>query len=304
MGNSRSVMPEPNILTFDIEDWYHANYDGVDLAAHREKGSNFRANMDLLLQLCSDTGCKATFFVLGCIGEEYPEVVKAIAAAGHEVASHGYGHQLAYKQSYEEFHADVIKSAEILQTLTGNKILGYRAPSWSIVASNLHYLEALESLGMKYDASIFPVKTFLYGIPDAPTDIHRPCVNGRELELYEVPMSVLRLCGKNIGFSGGFYFRLFPRWLIKRGIHSLNQQGRSAIVYLHPRELDATERRLSLPPLASFIQYYNVGANRTKLENILRSFRFVSVADRLAEWVDIHDRKEADKRVDRAAIQG
>ena len=157
---------------------------------------------------------------------------------------------------------------------------------------------------MKYDASIFPVKTFLYGIPDAPTDIHRPCVNGRELELYEVPMSVLRLCGKNIGFSGGFYFRLFPRWLIKRGIHSLNQQGRSAIVYLHPRELDATERRLSLPPLASFIQYYNVGANRTKLENILRSFRFVSVADRLAEWVDIHDRKEADKRVDRAAIQG
>ena len=111
MGNSRSVMPEPNILTFDIEDWYHANYDGVDLAAHRGKGSNFRANMDLLLQLCSDTGCKATFFVLGCIGEEYPEVVKAIAAAGHEVASHGYGHQLAYKQSYEEFHADVIKYA-------------------------------------------------------------------------------------------------------------------------------------------------------------------------------------------------
>lgn len=283
MGNSQSTLPESNILTFDIEDWYHANYDGVDLAAHQGKRSNFRANMELLLQLCSDTGCKATFFVLGCIGEGYPDVVKSIARAGHEVASHGYGHQLAYKQSFEEFHDDVKKSTEILQTLTGKKVLGYRAPSWSIVKCNLHYLEALESLGMEYDASIFPVKTFLYGIPDAPTGIHRPCVNGRELALYEVPMSVLKFCGRNIGFSGGFYFRLFPRWLVERGIRSVNAEGRSAIVYLHPRELDPAESRLCLPPLASFIQYYNVAGNRAKLEKIMRSFRFIPVAERLAE---------------------
>ena len=274
---------DKNLLTFDIEDWYHANYDGVDLAGYKGTSSHFRANMDLLLQLCSDTGCKATFFVLGCIGEEYPEVVRDIARAGHEIASHGCAHQLAYKQTVEEFRADVKKSAEILQALTGNKVLGYRAPSWSIVESNLHYLEALESLGMKYDASIFPVKTFLYGIPDAPTEIHRPCVNGRELDLYEVPMSVMKVCGKNIGFSGGFYFRLFPEWLIKRAIRTTNQQGRSAIVYLHPRELDATERRLSLPRLESFIQYYNVGKNRAKLENVLRSFHFTSIAERLGE---------------------
>lgn len=274
---------DKNILTFDIEDWYHANYDGVDFAVHRGKCSNFRANMELLLQLCSDTGCKATFFILGCIGEEYPDVVKSIARAGHEVASHGYGHQLAYKQTFAEFRADVKKSAEILQILTGEKVLGYRAPSWSIVKSNLYYLEALESIGMQYDASIFPVKTFLYGIPTAPTGIHRPCVNGRELELYEVPMSVMRLCGWNIGFSGGFYFRLFPRWLIERGIRSVNAEGRNAIVYLHPREIDSTERRLSLPLLEAFIQYYNVGGNRAKLEGILRSFHFTSIVERLGE---------------------
>ena len=270
-----------NFLTFDIEDWYHANYEGVDLSAYRGRESNFRADVDLLLQCCSEAGCKATFFVLGQIGETYPDVVRAIAEAGHEIASHGYGHQLAYKQTYAEFRADVKKSAEILQTLTGKRIFGYRAPSWSIIEGNRHYLTALEELGLLYDASIFPVKTFLYGIPDAPTEIHRPCVDGRELALYEVPMSVMRAFGRNFGFSGGFYFRLFPSWLIKHGIRSLNRQGRSALVYLHPREIDPTERRLPLPFLESFIQYYNVAGNRAKLADILRSFRFTSIAAQL-----------------------
>ena len=283
MSDSGQLLQARNILTFDIEDWYHANYDGVNLDACRGTASHFRANMELVLRLCEEAGCKATFFVLGCIGEEYPDVVRAIACAGHEVASHGYSHQLAYQQTFDEFRADVEKSIEILQPLSGMKVTGYRAPSWSIIERNYHYLEALESLGMKYDASIFPVKTFLYGIPNAPTSIHRPCVNGRELDLYEVPMSVMNVCGKNVGFSGGFYFRLFPQWLIKRAIRSANKQGNSAIVYLHPRELDAKERRLSLPRLESFIQYYNVGQNQSKLENVLHSFRFTSIAEKLNE---------------------
>ena len=162
-----------NMLTFDIEEWFHANFDGVSLEPAAGRSSNFRSHMDTLLRICRETDCKATFFVLGCIGENYPDVVKAIAREGHDVASHGYGHQLAYKQTFEEFRDDVKKSVDILEHLTGTKVLGYRAPSWSIVESNLHYLEALEELGMKYDASIFPVKTFLYGIPTAPTEIHK-----------------------------------------------------------------------------------------------------------------------------------
>lgn len=282
MGNSPRTLQESNILTFDIEEWYHANFEGVNLASHRGTDSHFRANMELILQLCADTGCKATFFVLGCIGERYPDVVNSIARAGHEVASHGYGHQLAYRQTVDEFRDDVQKSAGILQDIIGTHVVGYRAPSWSIVESNLHYLEVLESLGMKYDASIFPVRTFLYGIPNACTSIHRPCVNGRELDLYEVPMSVVKVCGKNVGFSGGFYFRFFPGWLIKKGIRAVNAQGRSAIVYLHPRELDPAERRLSLPRLESFIQYFNVAGTRSKLEDILRYSRFTSIAERLS----------------------
>ena len=280
-----------NLLTFDIEDWYHANYDSVDLSVARAGESHFRANMDMLLQLCSDAGCKATFFVLGQIGEQHPETVRAIVRAGHEVASHGYGHQLAYKQTYAEFKADVKKSAEILQTLTGEKVWGYRAPSWSIVKRNHHYLEALEELGLHYDASIFPVKTFLYGIPDAPTEIHHPTVNGRQLDLLEVPMSVARIGSRNIGYSGGFYFRLLPTWLIKRVIRSSNAAGRHSIVYLHPRELDPSEQRLKLPLLESFIQYYNGCGTKQKLTEILRSFRFNSIRQRLSDIAAFPDEK-------------
>ena len=286
-GSSQVV----NLLTFDIEDWYHANYDSVDLSVAGAGESHFRANMDMLLQLCSDAGCKATFFVLGQIGEQHPETVRAIVRAGHEVASHGYGHQLAYRQTYAEFKADVKKSAEILQTVTGEKVCGYRAPSWSIVKRNHHYLEALEELGLQYDASIFPVKTFLYGIPDAPIEIHHPTVNGRQLNLLEVPMSVARIGSRNIGYSGGFYFRLLSTWLIKRVIRSGNAAGRHSIVYLHPRELDPSEQRLKLPLLESFIQYYNVGGTKQKLSELLRSFRFVSIRQRLSDVAAFPDEK-------------
>ena len=156
---------------------------------------------------------------------------------------------------------------------------------------NHHYLEALEELGLQYDASIFPVKTFLYGIPDAPIEIHHPTVNGRQLNLLEVPMSVARIGSRNIGYSGGFYFRLLPTWLIKRVIRSGNAAGRHSIVYLHPRELDPSEQRLKLPLLESFIQYYNVGGTKQKLTEILRSFRFISIRQRLSDIAAFPDEK-------------
>ena len=283
MTDRQNIQPVNNILSFDIEEWYHANYASVNLTEYRNKNSHFRANMERLLHLCEEAGCRATFFVLGSIAEEYPEVVRQIIKAGHEVASHGYGHQLAYAQTLAEFKADVQKSIDILQTVTGIKVIGYRAPSWSIIKENLHYLEALEEMGFCYDASIFPVKTFLYGIPDALTEIHHPMINGRQLNLLEIPMSVVRLFGKNVGYSGGFYFRLLPAWLIKKVIRDVNVKGRNSIVYLHPRELDPAEQRLKLPLLEAFIQYNNVGRTQDKLREILRSFRFISIADRLAE---------------------
>ena len=271
-----------NLLTFDTEEWFHANYDNIDPAAYRGKGSRFAAQMDELLQLCSDYHCRATFFVLGCVGEDYPDIVRRIVAAGHDVASHGYGHQLAYRQTLSEFKGDVERAVGILEQVSGKKVLGYRAPSWSIIRENIHYLTVLEELGLRYDASIFPLKTFLYGIPDAPKEIHRPVVNGRELNLYEIPMSVVPLMGRNMGFSGGFYFRFFPGWLIRQWIKQTNRAGRPAILYLHPRELDPLEQKLSLPLKEAFIHYYHVQGNKEKLASMMKHFSFISIADYLA----------------------
>lgn len=270
-----------NLLTFDIEEWFHANYEGMDPGRYRGQGSRFAAQMDEVLQLCSDHKARATFFVLGCIGEDYPEIVRRIIDAGHDVASHGYGHQLAYRQTLPEFKADVARAVGILEDVTGQKVRGYRAPSWSIIRSNYHYLAALEELGLEYDASVFPLQTFLYGIPDAPWEIHHPVVNGRELGLYEVPMSVVGLGGRNMGFSGGFYFRFFPGWLIRRWIEQTNRAGRPAILYLHPRELDPLEQKLALPMKEAFIHYHHVQGNKEKLASMMRRYSFTSIADYL-----------------------
>ncbi len=291
---SGNVIPEKktmkNILTFDIEEWFHANYCGSP-EANQCKDSNFRENMEKLLTLCKKNQCKATFFVLGCIGENYPDIVRKIAEEGHDVASHGYGHELAYKQSIQEFEEDVKKSLGILEDITGKKVLGYRAPSWSIVESNLHYLEVLEKLGIRYDASIFPVKTFLYGIPDAKKHIHRPVVKGRELNLYEVPTSVFNFLGRGVGYSGGFYFRFFPKFFIKRQIRKSNGNSAPSILYLHPREIDANEKRLVLPPKERFIHYYNIQTTFDKLNNITSEYEFTSIRDYLKEGhaVDFSD---------------
>jgi polysaccharide deacetylase family protein (PEP-CTERM system associated) len=273
--------PAANLLTFDTEEWYHANYDDIDPAALRGRGSNFPAQVDEILSMCAADGAKATFFVLGAVAEDHPAVIRAIAAAGHEIASHGYGHELAYRQTLAEFTADVQRSKTILEDVAGAAVRGYRAPSWSIVAANRHYLAALEELGLVYDASIFPVRTFLYGIPDAPTHIHHPVVAGRSLSLWEVPTSVVRLAGRNIGYSGGFYFRLFPGFFIEHAIRRANRRGRPAIVYLHPREIDPGERRLALPVKEAFIHYHGIGGTRAKLAALLRTFSFTSVIDHL-----------------------
>jgi polysaccharide deacetylase family protein (PEP-CTERM system associated) len=266
-----------NLLTFDTEEWYHANYDGIDPAALRGRGSNFPAQVEALLTLCAEAGAKATFFVLGAVAEDHPAVVRAIAAAGHEIASHGYSHALAYRQTMAEFAADVAKAKAAIEDATGVAVRGYRAPSWSIVAANYRYLTALDELGFVYDASIFPVRTFLYGIPDAPTHIHHPVIDGRTLALWEIPTSVVTFAGRNFGYSGGFYFRFFPGLFIEQAIRRTNRRGQPAVVYLHPREIDPGERRLSLPAKESFIHYHGLGGTKAKLAALMDKFTFTSV---------------------------
>lgn len=265
-----------NILTFDIEEYFDQNYPGVNLADLEMKAGNLEEEIRILLALCDKFQAKATFFILGRVAEKYPFLVRSIKSYGHEIASHGYSHQLVYNFSPEEFRADLQKSIDILQQITGEKILGFRAPSWSVTEETEWVYPIMKELGLKYSASVFPIKTFLYGIANAPRFPYN------KEEILEIPVSTVKILGKNIPFSGGVYFRFWPTWFIKKSIESVNKEGKSAILYLHPREIDKNSPRLKLPAKESLIHYFGVTRTLAKLEYILSRFQFNSIKSEYA----------------------
>lgn len=269
-----------NIFTIDTEDWFHANYEDNLFANNKEIISTVEQNTEVYLNLFQEFDAKATFFVLGHVAENHPNLIKKILKSGHEIASHGYGHQLVYKQTSEEFREDIHKSKCILEDIIGTEVKGYRAPSWSITNNSLWALDILIEEGFQYDSSIFPTKNFLYGIPDAPRFINNPVINGVQKDIIEVPPSTLKFI-MNIPFSGGFYFRAAPRWIIKAFTKILNIQSNETIFYLHPREIDAEQPRLNLSKRDAFIHYYGIHSCKSKLKFLLKSFDFTSIDDYL-----------------------
>jgi len=265
-----------NILSFDIEEWYHLNY--ASMKQIRDKFSDVRvvAATEILLNTCAKYNAKATFFFLGEVAERYPELVRRAFEEGHEIASHGYGHKLVYQQSRVEFFDDVKKSIDILQNITGNVIKGYRAPSWSISKRTPWAYEILTELGLMYDASLFPYTTFLYGDSHAMLKPFLMCVKGRNL--YEIPATVLELFGQRVPFGGGFYFRILPYWATRLATYLTNRAGRSVVFYLHPREIDLAQPRLPLPPRDYFISYVNLSGTLHKLEKLLSLAPTISIS--------------------------
>jgi polysaccharide deacetylase family protein (PEP-CTERM system associated) len=256
-----------NILTFDVEDLDAMNFASMD--AHRGKTVESRVaqNMETILALLDRFQAKATMFFLGPVAEKHPALVKRAHAEGHEIASHGYAHELVYRQTPDQFREDVKRSADILRQLTGRPVIGYRAPSWSISRQTPWAYEILADLGFVYDASLFPFKTFLYGDSEAPlTPFAHPC--GSRL-LYEVPATVLTLCGRRIPFGGGFYLRAMP-WLATRlATFITHRRGRAVVFYLHPREIDPHQPRFDLPWRDRIIAYANLGTTLEKLRRVL-----------------------------------
>ena len=205
-----------NAMTVDVEDYFQVSAfdDVVPRDQWTQRESRVVASTDRLLELFADAGVRATFFILGWVATKHPDLVRRIAAAGHEVASHGYGHRLVYDLTRQEFTEDVRRSRDVLAEITGRRILGYRAPSFSVTARSLWALDVLLEEGFVYDASIFPIHHDRYGIPTAPRHFH-----ARELalgKLWECPSSTVRLGGTNLPVGGGGYFRLLPfawtRW--------------------------------------------------------------------------------------------
>ena len=264
-----------NILTIDVEDWF--NVCGVESIGDHTSWARFeprvKENLMRILDIFTEYNVKATFFILGWVAERYPEIIAEIDRRGHEIATHGYAHKLVYEQTAKEFTADLEKSLQILGQITKQKILGFRAASFSITKDALWALPIIAEHGLQYDSSIFPTKRAEGGLPGAkafPYEINLQ--NGKTL--WEFPVSMMNIFKFRLGYSGGGYFRLLPYSLIKKQIQKTNRDNHPALVYLHPREIDPHQPRLNMSWKKSFKYYVNIKHTEEKLKKLLKDFEF------------------------------
>ncbi|MFZ5800484.1 MAG: XrtA system polysaccharide deacetylase [Candidatus Omnitrophota bacterium] len=268
-----------NALTFDVEEYFQvSNFSKAIKRKEWEKiPSRLSVGLNKILGILAEHKVKATFFVLGWAAERHPELIKRIALNGHEIASHGYDHQLIYNQSKEEFTKDLEKSLSIIRAISKEKVLGFRAPSFSIVKKSYWALKILAQHGIRYDASIFPIMHHRYGIEDSYRFPYEIKANGDSI--IEFPCSTTRFLGKNVPFSGGGYLRLLPYAVIKHFIAQLNRRQKPAIVYIHPWELDPGQPRINAGALNHWRHYQGLGTTEPKLRRLLSDFKFTTVKE-------------------------
>ena len=273
-----------NAMSVDVEDYFQVSAfeRAVDRRQWERLESRVCRNTDRLLEIFADADVRGTFFILGWVADRYPELVKRIAAAGHEVASHGYAHRLVYDQTPEEFREDLRRAKAAIEQASGSAVLGYRAPSYSITERSRWALEILAEEGYAYDASVFPIHHDRYGIPDAPRQPHSiQCAAG---PLWEVPGSTIRLGSVNLPIAGGGYFRLLPYQWTRWGIRRLNEVERQpAIFYLHPWEIDPSQPRLPAGRLTALRHYRNLGETAARLQRLLSDFAFAPLSEVLKD---------------------
>lgn len=277
------IDPGINMLSVDVECWHqiiHRKLTGRLIPPSNETVQATRQVLSLLRQ----RKVSATFFVLGYIAEAFPDLVKEIAEDGHEVAAHGHSHIPLSHLNREDARDDMRRSVELLSNLVGRPILGFRAPEFSILRSNLHVLELFSELGLRYDSSIFPIAGPRYGIADFPTGVTRMRL-GRK-SLVEVPPSAVRLLGRGIPVAGGGYFRLLPYRIIRRAVRRVNDDARPAVIYTHPYEIGTVHLRSRPGPgsigraRATGVELkFNLFRNsmHAKLNALLEEFRFSSI---------------------------
>jgi len=259
-----------NILTIDLEDWYQ----GLELTppVWAKCENRVEQSTQKLLAILDESGTKATFFILGYVSEKFPRLVKEIAELGHEIGTHGHGHEFVYKLTPPQFASDLKRSIDSLEQTIGNSVKGYRAPYFSITEKSTWALKILSEHGIEYDSSIFPINNYRYGIPNAPRYPHNIITqNG---SLLEIPVSTIKVFGRNLSLTGGFYLRFFPYCLIKRAIQWINREGHPAVVYLHPWELDPDHPRLNLPLRIKLTHYHSLVNTERKLRALLQDFDF------------------------------
>ncbi|HEV2349328.1 MAG TPA: XrtA system polysaccharide deacetylase [Terriglobia bacterium] len=277
-----------NGMSVDVEDYFHveAFADRIHPDTWSQYPRRVAANTRRVLEIFQESGARATFFVLGLVAEQEPALVREIVAAGHEVGCHSYLHRRVFNLTPQEFREDTRRARGIIEDAGGVKVVGYRAPTFSISAKSLWALEILAEEGFLYDSSVFPIRHDLYGMPNAPRFPFRwACGEGRVL--YEIPPLTLRVLGRNVAVAGGGHLRILPmaftRWAMRR---IRQREGRAAIVYFHPWEVDPDQPRLPGKLKSRLRHYTNLRRMGNRVREILRGGEFVSLGAFLESQIE------------------
>ena len=274
-----------NAMSVDVEDYYQVlNFQRkIDRSEWDRFESRVEQNTDAILQAFSDAAVKGTFFMLGCVAERHPALARRIVDGGHELASHGWSHAPLTSLTEEAARDEMVRSKALLEDLGGVEVLGFRAPSFSIIKGTSWALDALLEAGYRYDSSVFPVRHPDYGVPDAEEGIHHlRAPSGRTM--VEFPMTVARFFGRPVPVAGGGYFRLLPYGVTRWGLRQVNRKGRPGVFYLHPWEVDPDQPDLRdrASRIGAFRHYTGLKRTAARLRLLLADFRFTSLRDVLA----------------------
>jgi polysaccharide deacetylase family protein (PEP-CTERM system associated) len=274
-----------NALTVDVEDYFHVSAfsDSISRSDWNNHTLRVERNTHQLLDLFDEHDVKVTFFVLGWVAERVTGLIKELASRGHEVACHGYSHQLVYKQSQDVFREETLRSKALLEDIIQLPVRGYRAASYSITKRSLWALDILAEAGFDYDSSIFPVHHDRYGIPDAPKFPYQ-LTTPKGHSLLEFPLSTANFLGYRLPMAGGGYFRLYPYPLTRAGLRQINHRARKPFIfYLHPWEIDADQPRVQASWLSRFRHYNNLDKCESRLRKLMSEFQFTTTWEVLGD---------------------
>ena len=294
-ATSSSIRVDPKVVfTVDVEDWFHILE--VPSTPHYDEWeklpSRVERNFSKLLEILKENDVRATCFFLGWVAQRFPELVKRAVMAGHEVASHGHSHRVAYKMTRAEFANDIQDARKRLEDISGSAVLGYRAPGFSAISEIPWFFDAVRESGYLYDSSVFPAKRVHGGLEIEELGPHRL----PESDLVEVPVTVTNFLGKRMCFFGGGYLRLFPLWLIDRKISEVLAEGRPVNVYVHPREIDPGHPRLPMKISRSFRSYTRMHTTEPKLQYLMRKYSSQTMISMIRQqWPDFGNRASLER---------
>jgi polysaccharide deacetylase family protein (PEP-CTERM system associated) len=291
MPGSRDNEPL-NAFCVDLEEWFHIC--GVDTEfSHPDSWGRAEScvvkDTEVLMRILDDANSKGTFLTVGWVAERYPDMIRALVDAGHEIGCHSYHHQLVYEMTPEAFEEDLKRSLGVLRELSGQPVRAYRAPGFSITRDCFWAYPILRRNGIEIDVSIVPASRDHGGVDDFTRDPFLLHLDEGDMRCF--PVSVMTIAGRTVPFSGGGYLRLFPSSLINAGYRQNHRQGRPGMSYIHPREINPDQPRLSLPRMKSFKYYVNIGTTEAKLRAMLDNFRFSTVSETLEtveRWPEYH----------------